>query len=106
MDRHSAAFHAYHLTFRGAFRVSQAKLPDSIHYTRFCGTWREGAVAWSGQRSVGPSIGSFGVERVRECLSPESAKGPLRVAFPAKIHEFYFPQLFLDLPVEPAGRAA
>jgi Fic family protein len=34
-----------------------------------------------------------------------SPKGPLRVAFPAKIHEFYFPQLFLDLPVEPpAGR--
>ena len=30
-----------------------------------------------------------------------SPKGPLRVAFPAKIHEFYFPQLFLDLPVEP-----
>jgi Fic family protein len=36
-----------------------------------------------------------------------SPKGPLRVAFPAEIHEFYFPQLFLDLPVEPpAGRAA
>jgi len=36
-----------------------------------------------------------------------SPKGPLRVAFPAKIHEFYFPQLFLDLPVEPpGGRAA
>lgn len=35
-----------------------------------------------------------------------SPKGPLRVAFPAKIHEYYFPQLFLDLPVEPAGRAA
>lgn len=30
-----------------------------------------------------------------------SPKGPLRVAFPANIHEFYFPQLFLDLPVEP-----
>lgn len=29
-----------------------------------------------------------------------SPKGPLRVAFPAKIHDFYFPQLFLDLPVE------
>ena len=29
-----------------------------------------------------------------------SPKGPLRVAFPAKIHEFYFPQLFLDLPLE------
>jgi hypothetical protein len=35
-----------------------------------------------------------------------SPKGPLRVAFPAKIHEFYFPQLFLDLPVELAGRSA
>ena len=33
-----------------------------------------------------------------------SPKGPLRVAFPAKVHEFYFPQLFLDLPVEPAER--
>jgi len=30
-----------------------------------------------------------------------SPKGLLRVAFPAKVHEFYFPQLFLDLPVEP-----
>jgi hypothetical protein len=29
-----------------------------------------------------------------------SAKGPLRPAFPAKVQEFYFPQLFLDLPVE------
>ncbi len=36
-----------------------------------------------------------------------SPKGPLRVAFPAKIHEFYFPQLFLDLPVESsAGQLA
>jgi Fic family protein len=35
-----------------------------------------------------------------------SPKGALRVAFPAKIHEFYFPQLFLDLPVEPSGRRA
>ena len=32
-----------------------------------------------------------------------SPKGLLRVAFPAKVHEFYFPQLFLDLPVEPAA---
>jgi hypothetical protein len=36
-----------------------------------------------------------------------SPKGSLRPAFPAKVHEFYFPQLFLDLPVEPsAGRIA
>lgn len=31
-----------------------------------------------------------------------SPKGPLRVSFPSKVHDFYFPQLFLDLPVEPA----
>ncbi len=30
-----------------------------------------------------------------------SPKGPLRPAFPAKVHQSYFPQLFLDLPVEP-----
>lgn len=29
-----------------------------------------------------------------------SPKGPLQVAFPVKTHEFYFPQLFLDLPVD------
>ena len=39
-------------------------------------------------------------------LKTPSPKGPLRPAFPAKVHEFYFPQLFLDLAVEPAGRAA
>ena len=32
-----------------------------------------------------------------------SPKGLLRAAFPAKVHEFYFPQLFLDLPVEPTA---
>ncbi len=35
-----------------------------------------------------------------------SPKGPLRVAFPAKVHDFYFPQLFLDLPVEPPTHSA
>jgi Fic family protein len=34
-----------------------------------------------------------------------SPKGPLQVSFPAKVHEFYFPQLFLDLPVEPPAVA-
>ena len=29
-----------------------------------------------------------------------SPKGPLRAAFPAKVHDFYFPKLFLDLPVK------
>ena len=42
-------------------------------------------------------------EGVFETPSP---KGPLRAAFPAKIHEFYFPQLFLDLPVEPPIKSA
>lgn len=36
-------------------------------------------------------------------LETPSPKGPLRAAFPAKIHEFFFPQLFLDLPVETAS---
>jgi Fic family protein len=35
-----------------------------------------------------------------------SPKGPLRVAFPSKVHEFYFPQLFLDLPVETPVKSA
>ncbi len=40
------------------------------------------------------------------CFETPSPKGPLRVAFPAKVHEFYFPQLFLDLPVEPTVERA
>ena len=35
-----------------------------------------------------------------------SPKGALQAAFPAKLHEFYFPQLFLDLPVEPPSGSA
>jgi len=42
-------------------------------------------------------------EGVFETPSP---KGPLRAAFPSKIHDFYFPQLFLDLPVEPPAGGA
>lgn len=34
-----------------------------------------------------------------------SAKGPLHVAFPEKILPFYFPQLFIDLPGDPAEPA-
>lgn len=33
-----------------------------------------------------------------------SPKGTLQVAFPAKVHDFYFPQLFLDLPVDDSNR--
>ncbi len=34
-------------------------------------------------------------------------KPALRASFPAKVHDFYFLQLFLDLPAEaPAHRAA
>ena len=36
-------------------------------------------------------------------LESPSPKGPLRPAFPAAVQEFYFPQLFMDLPVEPDG---
>lgn len=35
-----------------------------------------------------------------------SPKGPLCVAFPTKILEFYFPQLFIDLPVEPSAEGS
>ena len=35
-----------------------------------------------------------------------SPKGPLRPAFPAKVQEFYFPQLFLDLPVDSLTESA
>jgi hypothetical protein len=34
-----------------------------------------------------------------------SPKGPLQVAFPTVVHEFYFPQLFLDLHVEPPAES-
>jgi Fic family protein len=35
-------------------------------------------------------------------IETPSPKGPLHPAFPAKVQEFYFPQLYLDLPVEPS----
>jgi len=34
-------------------------------------------------------------------IESPSAKGKLRIAFPAKVLPAYFPQLFIDLPVEP-----
>ena len=37
-------------------------------------------------------------------LTTPSPKGPLRIAFPAKTHDLFFPQLFLDLPVEDEQR--
>ncbi len=33
-------------------------------------------------------------------------KPALRASFPAKVHDFYFPQLFLDLSVEPPAQRA
>jgi hypothetical protein len=39
-------------------------------------------------------------------LDTPSPKGPLHAAFPAKVQEFYFPQLFLDLPVEASAGGA
>jgi Fic family protein len=55
--------------------------------------------------TVSAEIAKLGLEE--GYFETPSPKGPLRVAFPSKVHEFYFPQLFLDLPVEPpAERAA
>lgn len=34
-------------------------------------------------------------------VSTPSPKGVLRIAFPEKVLESYFPRLYLDLPVEP-----
>jgi hypothetical protein len=35
-----------------------------------------------------------------------SNTGPLRAAFPAKVHDSYFPKRFLDIPVEPPSERA
>ena len=37
-------------------------------------------------------------------IESPSPKGPLQPGFPAKILEFYFPQLFVDLPADPSDR--
>ena len=50
-----------------------------------------------------PVLGAYAQLLAEGYFETPSPKGPLRVAFPAKIHEFYFPQLFLDLPVEPSA---
>lgn len=35
-------------------------------------------------------------------VTSPTPKGPLRIAFPTKVAEYYFPNLFSDLPVDPA----
>ena len=37
-------------------------------------------------------------------IESPSPKGPLQPSFPAKILEFYFPQLFVDLPADLSDR--
>jgi Fic family protein len=65
----------------------------------------EGEIPRSRVRQITGKAATVSVEIIKRRLEEgyfetPSPKGPLRVAFPAKIHEFYFPQLFLDLPVE------
>jgi hypothetical protein len=38
-------------------------------------------------------------------LSTPTPKGPLHIAFPAKVLDTWFPRLFLDLPVDGEGAA-
>jgi Fic family protein len=72
----------------------------------------EGEIPRSRVRQITGKAATVSVEIIKLGLEEgyfetPSPKGPLRVAFPAKIHEFYFPQLFLDLPVEaPEERTA
>lgn len=54
--------------------------------------------------TVSAEIIKLGLEEV--FFDTPSPKGQLRAAFPAKVHDFYFPQLFLDLPVEPSAERA
>ena len=65
----------------------------------------EGEITRSRVREITGKAATVSVEIIKlgleeGLLDTPSPKGPLRIAFPAKIHEFYFPQLFLDLPVE------
>lgn len=54
--------------------------------------------------TVSAEIIKLGLDQ--DLLETPSPKGPLRAAFPAKVQEFYFPQLFLDLPVEASAGSA
>jgi Fic family protein len=63
----------------------------------------EGEIPRSRVRQITGKAATVSVEIIKLGLDEgyfetPSPKGPLRVAFPAKIHEFYFPQLCLDLP--------
>ena len=66
----------------------------------------EGEIPRSRVREITGKAATVSVEIIKLGLEDgyfetPSPKGPLRVAFPAKVHDFYFPQLFLDLPVDP-----
>ena len=52
--------------------------------------------------TVSAEIIKLGLQQ--ELIETTSPKGPLQIAFPAKVHAFYFPKLFLDLPVESSGQ--
>ena len=55
--------------------------------------------------SGGSELADLTVEIIRRALDEElvsspSEKGPLRIAFPHKVLDTWFPQLFTDLPVQ------
>jgi hypothetical protein len=63
----------------------------------------EGEIPRSRVQEITGKGASVSVEIIKSGLADgyfetPSPKEPLRVAFPAKVHEFYFPQLFLGLP--------
>ncbi|MDX2226042.1 MAG: Fic family protein [Verrucomicrobiae bacterium] len=65
----------------------------------------EGEIPRARVREITGKAATVSVEIIKRGLEEgyfdtPSPKGPLRVAFPSKVHEFYFPQLFLNLPVE------
>lgn len=90
---------------------------EALHLTRYRGEIMrvvrtlvdEGEIPRTRVREITGKGATVAVEIIKlglqeGLLATPSPKGPLRPAFPAKVHEFFFPQLFLDLAVESDGR--
>ncbi|MDX2109054.1 MAG: Fic family protein [Verrucomicrobiota bacterium] len=65
----------------------------------------EGEISRSRVREITGKAATVSVEIIKlgldeGLIETPSPKGPLHIAFPAKVHEFYFPKLFLDLSIE------
>jgi Fic family protein len=66
----------------------------------------EGEIPRSRVRQITGKAATVSAEIIKLGLTEDyfqspTPRGPLQIAFPSKVLEFYFPQLFLDLPVEP-----